>query len=625
MTTTVIPRSPSSPRIFLRLCRFLLPFRWNVALAVLLGIATILSSVGLMGTSAYIISAAALHPSIAALSVAIVGVRFFGIARGVFRYVERLVTHNLTFRILAALRTWLYAALAPRAPGQLLRERSGDLYTRIVADVETLEQFFVRVVEPPMVALGTTIALFLLLARFDQRLALAAVGFLILAGMGIPTLAHALSQRPGQRLITERAELNAAYVDTLQGMQELVAFGQEVRWQDDLCRRDREVRRRQYQLAIINALGNSLGLLLTGWATLATLIIAVPLIVSARIEGVLLATLILMTQAAFEAVMPLGASLQALATSHAAAARLFTLVDAPPEASGRAEPSPEPRRFDLVVRDLRFRYAPDEPFALDGISFTVPMGKLVAIVGPSGSGKTTMLHLLLRFWDYEEGLCALGGCDIRRFRREDLLRYVAVVSQQTHLFNTTIRQNLLLARPGAAPRDLARAIEQAQLDGFVSRLARGLETPIGENGLRLSGGERRRLAIARALLKDAPILLLDEPTAHLDTATVRALMDELTRNIHSQDKTALLITHRLDGLDAADEILVLENGRVVERGSHARLLMRDGLYRRMWLEQHGDAFSADSAPAVADGSVAPNLLTMRDESIAGETAPTARG
>lgn len=579
--------SASGLRRFLRLCRFLTPFRWRIALAVVLGAATILSSIGLMGSSAYIISAAALHPSIAALSIAIVGVRFFGVARGVLRYVERLVTHSLTFHILASLRGWLYAALVPLAPARLLRERTGDLHARIVADIESLEQFFVRVVEPPLVALITTTILYILLARYDVGLALVAVGFLFLAGGGIPVCVYQLSKSAGERLVRERAALNAMYVDTLQGMSELVAFGQIANWQAKLAERDRSMRQLQRRLAYINALGSSLELLFGGLANLAVLVIAVPLVTSGHLEGVLLATLVLMTQAAFEAVLPLPGALQALTTSQAAAARLFALVDSEPEIHDPHENSPEPERFDITVRDLRFRYAPGERFVLDNVSFSVPEGKLVAIVGPSGSGKTTLLHLLLRFWEYREGSCTIGGRELRAFRQADLMRYIAVVSQQTHLFNTSIRQNLLLARPGAGAGEIITAAKQAQLDTFITRLPQGYETPIGENGLRISGGERQRLAVARALLKAAPILLLDEPTAHLDASNASALMQELLA--HRQGTTTLLITHRLDGIEAADEILVLDSGHIVERGTHEQLLARTGLYRQLWDEQHNDA------------------------------------
>lgn len=590
MSSIRLPSTALQPgkslRIFLRLCRFLTPYHWQVALAVILGVATILSSVGLMGSSAYIISAAALHPSIAALSVAIVAVRFFGIARGVFRYAERLVTHNLTFRILASLRVWLYAALVPLAPARLLRERSGDLHARIVADIETLEHFFVRVVEPPLVAIITTTVLFLQLAVYNLSLAFVAVGFLILAGVGVPALVYMLSRTPGQRLINERATLNAMYVDTLQGMSELVAFGQALQWQDKLQSHDHLVRQIQRRLASINALGSSLGLLFSGLANLAALLVAIPLITSGHISGVFLASLVLMTQAAFEATMPLSGALQSLTTSQAAAERLFALVDTAPEVRDPVKPSPIPQRFDLAVQDLRFRYAPNEPYILDGINFSIPEGKLVALVGPSGSGKTTLLHVLLRFWEYQEGTCTIGGYDLRKFKQSDLLRYIAVVSQQSHLFNTSLRQNLLLARPDANGEEMIAAAQQAQLDAFISQLPQSYETSIGENGLRLSGGERQRLAVARALLKDAPILLLDEPTAHLDTTNAQSLLHALFAL--RQGKTTLLITHQLEGLEAADEILVLENGHIVERGMHEQLVTGQGLYRRLWDEQHSE-------------------------------------
>lgn len=233
-----------------------------------------------------------------------------------------------------------------------------------------------------------------------------------------------------------------------------------------------------------------------------------------------------------------------------------------------------------MVEDLRFRYGPGEPPALDGVSFRLPEGGSLALVGPSGAGKSTLIGLLLRFWDYQEGQITLGGRDLRSYDREELLRGIGVVAQRTHLFDGTLRENLLIARPEATEEQIDRAVQQARLDLFVKSLPRGYETAIGELGLRLSGGERQRLAIARALLKDAPLLILDEPTANLDSLTEREVMGALRALMAS--RTTLVVTHRLTGLEAVDQILVMRDARVVDRGRHGELLAREGPYRRVW-------------------------------------------
>lgn len=584
-------------RVLARLLRQLAPFRWRIALAVVLGAGAVASSVGLMSCSAYIISAAALHPSIAALEVAIVGVRFFGVARGVLRYLERLVSHGVTFRLLARLRAWTYASLEPLAPARLLRFQSADLYQRIVADVETLDQLYVRAVAPPLVAALTTVMLWLLLAHFDVRLANTAVGFLILAGVGVPTLTYRLSRTAGRQVIERRAALNTLVVDGLQGMSELVAFGQARAWQRRIAEADQAMRRAQLRLAVASALGAAATLLLTALAGLATLLVAIPLVADGQVAGVFLATLAVATQAAFEAVQPLPAALQALNASAAAGRRLFELMDAEPEVRDVASPARMPAASGLTVRRLSFRYAAHEPWALRDISFDAPPGKLVAIVGPSGAGKSTLAQALLRFWEYDVGECWLDDKELRALPQDDVRRRIAVVGQQVHLFNTSIYENLRLARPEATETEVIAAAKMAQLHAVALALPDGYSTRIGENGHLLSGGERQRLAIARALLKDAPILLLDEPTAHLDVATERRTLDQLLAA--ASGRAILLITHRLAGMERADEILVMSAGRIVERGRHAELLARGGLYHHMWELQQGWRASTDDSLAAA--------------------------
>jgi len=581
-------RARAEGPVFLRLMALAWPYRWWMALSVLLGFATVGSGIGLMSTAAWIIARAALQPSIAVLQVAIVGVRFFGIARGVFRYLERVVSHQTTFRLLSRLRVWFYTQIEPLAPARLAAYRSGDLLSRIVADTDTLENFYLRVLAPPAVAALVTGAMAIFFSAFDRRLALALVVYLALAGIGVPLLTRRLGRRAGRGLVAVRADLNAALVDGVQGLPDLVAYGQAERQAQMIRSLSASMRQQQARMARIGGLDAALGALLTGLAVLSVLALAIPLVSAGQLDGVLLAVLALATISSFEAVLPLPQAFQHLESNLEAARRLFDLVDAAPAVADPPDPLPPPARCDLVVRDLRFRYAPGDPLALDGISFTLPQGGTLAIVGASGAGKSTLVNLLLRFWDYDEGMIELGGSDLRAYRQDDVRAQFAVVRQDTHLFSGTIRDNLLLARPDASEAELIAAARQAQLHDFIAALPQGYNTWIGEQGLTLSGGERQRLAIARAVLRDAPILVLDEATANLDAVTEQAVMDAIGHAMRG--RTSLMITHRLVGLEHVDEILVLHEGRVIERGRHADLLARGGAYRRMWDLQRQELF-----------------------------------
>jgi len=299
-----------------------------------------------------------------------------------------------------------------------------------------------------------------------------------------------------------------------------------------------------------------------------------------RLDGVYLALLLLAVIASFEAVLPLPQAFQYLDSSLEAAGRLFEIVDVAPAVVDPPSAQRVPTTSGLRVEALRFAYGPGQTPALDGISFDLPQGRQLAVVGPSGAGKSTLLGLLLRFWDYQEGQILMGGQELRTLEQEDVRRQTALVSQRTYLFNDTVGENLRLARPGASDAEIVHAAQQAQIHDFIESLPDGYDTWIGEQGLRLSGGQRQRLSIARALLKNAPILILDEPTANLDALTERQVMTALRSLMVG--RTSLVVTHRLVGLESADEILVLQAGRIVERGRHQDLVQLGGLYRHMW-------------------------------------------
>jgi thiol reductant ABC exporter CydC subunit len=594
---------------FGRLLKLTAPFAGRMALATLLGVATIASSVGLMTTSAYIIARAALRPSIAELQVAIVGVRFFGIARGGFRYLERYLSHQVTFRLLARLRVWFYTALEPLAPARLLHYRSGDLFSRITADVETLEDFYLRVLAPPAIAFLIVLLVVSFVGSFDPALGGALLFFLLLAGVALPILTRALSRRAGRQMVRVRTDLNSVVADGIQGVADLLAYGQEKRHCEQVRSLDRTYGRLQGQMARTSGLHTALSGLAMNLATLAVLVLAIPLVRGGTLDGVYLALLVLAAISGFEAVLPLPQAFQYLEHSLEAARRLFEIVDAEPAIVDRPEPaispgeepSPAPNletrghgsapgaapivpgapvSYDLCVEDLCFAYDAGSPPVLEDVNFHLAQGKRLAIVGPSGAGKTTLVRLLLRFWDPTSGRILLGGRALGEYGQEQVRKTMAVVSQNTHLFTTTVRENLLLSRPGATEAEMKEAARQAQIHDFIQSLPQGYDTWIGEQGLQLSGGQRQRLAIARALLKDAPILILDEPTTNLDALTERDVLAAL--EILTMNRTSLIVSHRLAGLEAVDEILVFKAGRIVERGRHRDLVAQGGRYRRMW-------------------------------------------
>lgn len=570
-----------------------------MGLSVLLGCATIASSIGLMSASAYIIARAALHPSIAVLQVAIVGVRFFGLSRGIFRYLERLASHNVTFRVLARLRVQFYQALEPLAPARLASYHSGDLLSRVIEDIASLENFYVGALAPPFVAVILSLAMTVYMGTFGLSFATALFCFLALAGFGVPIITRWLSLSPGRQIVAARSQLNVELVDGIQGMADLLAFGQGRRQSEKIRTTSQRLAESQTKMAHITGLQTALGLLLANAGMLTALALGISLDRAGRLEGYLLPVVVLAVLASFEAVLPLPQAAAYLETDLQAARRLFELVDAPAEITPPARPLPLPVQFDLAARDLSFHY-PDQgdiPVLRD-ISFSIAHGKRVALVGPSGAGKTTLISLLMRFWEYQGGEILLDNHDLRAYDPAILRDSMAVVSQNTYLFTGTLRDNLLLAQPQASEADIVDAARKAQIHTFIQSLPQGYDTWIGEHGLRLSAGERQRLAIARALLKDAILLILDEPTAHLDAQTEEQVLAAI--RLEMSDRTAarsvLVATHRLVGMDWMDEILVLDGGRIVERGRHEDLLARRGLYWQMWvLQQQALTFTGEKS------------------------------
>ncbi|MFF6790505.1 thiol reductant ABC exporter subunit CydD [Streptomyces filamentosus] len=557
--------------------------RGRMGLALLLGSLALGSAVGLMAVSGWLISRASEQPPVLHLMVAVTATRAFGIGRAVFRYAERLVSHDAVLRMLAGLRVSVYERLERIAPAGLRTTRRGDLLARLVHDVDALQDYWLRWLLPAGAALLVGLGSVGFTAwMLPEAGAVLAVGLLV-AGVAVPPLGAALARRAERRLAPARGVLATAVADPLRGCAELTVAGA---LPDRLGRAraaDRTLTAIASRQSAAAALGAGLSAVVCGLTVVAAALVGVQAVRDGRLDGVALAVVVLTPLAAFEAVTGLPLAVQYRQRVRHSAERVFEVLDAPVPVHEPAVPAAPPAGpFPLELAGISARHAGQERPALDGFALTLEAGRRVAVVGASGSGKTTLAQVLLRFLDMESGTYRLGGVPAWELDGDDVRRFVGLCAQDAHLFDSSVRENLRLARPDADDGALREALRRARLLDWVDGLPEGLDTLVGEHGSKLSGGQRQRLALARALLADFPVLVLDEPAEHLDLATADALTEDLMRA--TEGRTTVLITHRLRGLDAVDEVVVLDGGRTVQRGSYAELAAADGPLRRM-LEQ----------------------------------------
>ncbi|MET8981587.1 thiol reductant ABC exporter subunit CydD [Streptomyces sp. NPDC004539] len=556
------------------------PRRGRLLLAALLGSLALGSAVGLMATSGWLISRASQQPPVLYLMVAVTGTRAFGIGRAVFRYAERLVSHDVVLRMLADTRVAVYRRLERLAPAGLRRARRGDLLSRLVADVDALQDYWLRWLLPVgaavVVSAGSVAFTGWLLPEAGAVLG---VG-LLLAGVGVPLVTGAVSRRAERRLAPARGVLATRVADLLAGTAELTVAGALRRRTEEAREADGVLTGIASRGAAATALGDGLTALVSGLTVVAAALVGAQGVGSGRLDGVSMAVVVLTPLAAFEAVLGLPLAVRYRQRVRRSAERVYEVLDSPVPVREPERPRTAPATpFPLVVKELSARYDGQGRDALDGVDLTLTEGRRIAVVGPSGSGKTTLAQALLRFLDARAGTYTLGGVDAYALDGDDVRGLVGLCAQDAHLFDSTVRENLLLARKGADEAELRDALRRARLLEWADGLPDGLDTLVGEHGAKLSGGQRQRLALARALLADFPVLVLDEPAEHLDLPTADALTEDLLAA--TEGRTTLLITHRLAGLDAVDEVVVLEEGRVVQRGAYAELAAVEGPLRRM--------------------------------------------
>ena len=529
----------------------------RVALSLLLATVAVGFGVALLATAGYLISRAAEQPPILSLTVTIVLVRFLGLARPVARYADRLASHDLALRALGRIRARVYERIEPLAPGRLEAYRRGDLLARMVGDVDTLQGLYVRALLPGAVALVVGATCILVAALILPAAAAILAGGLLVAGVPLPWLSARLARAVGRRQAVARGTLTAELVELLRGAPELVVFGQEERTLARVRELDVALARLGRRDALVAGLGDALTILVAGLTVTGVLAVAVSATAAGALDPVLVATLALLALASFDAVTPLAPAARELSSTLASGRRVLEVIDRAPAVREPELPVPAPpRRAPVRLEGVTARYDPVEEPVLRDLDLELAPGRKVALVGPSGAGKTTVTRLLLRFLDPERGRVTIGGRDVREYAQADVRRHFAIAGQESYLFDSTIRENLRLARPKATDAELWAVLLLARLDAWVASLPGGLDARVGEEGSRLSGGQRQRLTLARALLTEAPVLVLDEPTAHLDPETATAVMDDVLAA--AAGRTVLLITHRPEGLERMDEVVTLD-------------------------------------------------------------------
>jgi len=537
---------------------------------VFLSLLTAFASIALLTLSGWFISASAIAGLVAIDGNTLVfnfmlpaaQIRALAISRTLGRYGERVVTHEATFRVLAGIRSWFFRQLIPLVPGRLSAMRSGDLLSRMTADIDALDALYLRLLAPAVVAAIGVIGVTVFLAFYAPVISLATGLMLMIAAVWVPWIFNRLGRAGAEEIVVLAANFRIRQLDMIQGLADLIANRAYGRFSDKLGQFSDLMINIQRQNNRLSAISSAFTLLLSQLTLLIALTLAAISFKDGLLSGADSALVVFCVIAAFELVTPLPQAMQMLAKTQKAARRIRQVTQTPPTITWTDQPSPLPDRYDLQLNEVSFRYSDQQGRVLNNISLTIPQGAKVAIVGPSGSGKTTLLQLIMRYYDPEQGSVLLAGQNIRQFDADELMGCFGVLSQRSQLFAATIKENLLLAKPDASATELNAAVKAAGLENFIGYLPEGLETWVGESGVKVSGGEARRIALARLYLKNAPVLILDEPTEGLDSDTERDVFTALAD--FAKDKTVVMVTHREAGLGLVDVVYGMEQGILCE-------------------------------------------------------------
>ncbi|MEJ2763188.1 cysteine/glutathione ABC transporter ATP-binding protein/permease CydC [Photobacterium sp. MCCC 1A19761] len=554
---------------------------FGLTLGMLLGLGTLLSALSLLTLSGWFIAASA----VAGLTIARetfnymlpgAGVRGFSMARTAGRWGERVVSHNATFKLLADLRLFFFRKLAPLIPGRQANLRDADLLNRLVADVDAMDHVYLRLVSPLVIGVIGLVAITGFLAWFDLTIGLTLGTILLVLMFTLPVVFYRLGKSNGESLTYAKANYRIKLLDWIQGHAELLLFNAESRYRQAALAQQDELLLAQRKMASLTGLANAVLIAATGWALVLILWLAADG-VGGNTPDPFIAMVAFATMASVEIMMPVAGAFQYLGQTLTSARRLNEIIQAEPDTPFDPNGHSERARGDIRLDNVSYTYYGSDQPVLRNVSLELKQGEKLALLGRTGCGKSTLLQLLTRNWDPQQGSISIDGITLPTWQEKALRESITVVSQRVDVFNGPLRENLLLAKPDGTDDEFKAVLNQVGLGALLD--GQGLDTWLGDGGRQISGGERRRIGIARALLHDAPILLMDEPTEGLDRRTEQQIINLLLE--HAKEKTVLFITHRLVGLEQMDQICLMDEGEIIERGQHTTLLTQGGRYAEL--------------------------------------------